>query len=345
MFVISETTYRYIALNTAIVWMKETEFDALVDRYLKGQLSAMEKQKVDAWLDQLAKNETAALSQAEQTVAADRIYQQLIEKIAAAPNPQPKTIMVRLRPLLKVAACIAVFTLLLFAFKNPLKAFFNIGQFELVSNTKGHITKSILPDGTIVWLKGNSKLHFPIRFKDILRVVDLSGEALFEVAKDAKHPFIIHCGALTTRVLGTSFNIKQNKEQTAVAVLTGRVFLKAENTGAVVLLPFQQGLYQEHKKTLVKEAQPALKVAELTRGTEYDMLFYDARLAEVLKRIEKKFEVTIEVKDTVLNNQLVTADFTDQSLTNTLDMIDEALNLTYDQNGQTILLIKKQKQR
>jgi ferric-dicitrate binding protein FerR (iron transport regulator) len=75
------------------------------------------------------------------------------------------------------------------------------------------------------------------------------------------------------------------------------------------------------------------------------MLFYDARLAEVLKRIEKKFEVTIEVKDTVLNNQLVTADFTDQSLTNTLDMIDEALNLTYDQNGQTILLIKKQKQR
>jgi transmembrane sensor len=323
--------------------MKDTEFDRLTDRYLKGQLNAKDKQKVDAWLDQMAEDNSAELSPAEQAIAADRIFQQLTEKIAATPKDQPRTLMVKLRPFLKVAACIAVFSLLLFGFRNPLKAFFNIGQFELVSNTNGQITKSILADGTIVWLKGNSQLHFPVKFKDSLRVVDLSGEALFEVAKDAKHPFIIHCGTLTTRVLGTSFNIKQSKEKTEVAVLTGRVLLRSKNAGSVDLLPFQQGLYQEHQKTLVKEARPALKVAELTKGTEYDMLFNDVRLAEVLKRIDKKFEVNIAVKDAVLNNQLVTADFTDQSLKNTLDMIDEALNLTYDLNDSSISLRKKQK--
>ncbi len=207
--------------------MKDTEFDELIDRYLKGQLNATEKQKVDEWLDQLAENKPAELSQIEQANAADRIYRQIEEKLKVELVVQPKTLMLKLRPLLKVAACIAVFIVLFLGFRNPLKVLFNIDQIKLVSNTKGHITKSILADGTIVWLKGNSKLHFPVRFKDSLRVVDLSGEALFEVAKDARHPFIIHCGALTTRVLGTSFNIKQNKEQTEVAVLTGRVFLKA----------------------------------------------------------------------------------------------------------------------
>ncbi len=75
------------------------------------------------------------------------------------------------------------------------------------------------------------------------------------------------------------------------------------------------------------------------------MFFNDARLAEVLKRIHKKFEVNIEVKDADLNNQLVTADFTDQSLKNTLVMIDEALNLSYDLNGKSILLRKKQNEQ
>lgn len=324
--------------------MKDTAFDKLIDRYLKDRLTAEEKQKVEAWLDQLAINPAELqLSEAEKAEAQKKIYQQLCNKIAEDEKPVQQPFIIRLKPFLKVAACIAFFSVLIWGLHNQLKTLFNSEHYTVISNSKGHITKSILADGTLVWLKGNSKLYFPIRFLGNMRTVTLEGEALFEVAKDVKHPFIIHCGALTTKVLGTSFNIKQNQNETEVAVLTGRVFLSSKNPQSVTLLPFQKGLYQEHEKTLVKEAQPTLQVEALTAGTEYNMLFNDVRLTEVLKRIGQKFEVNIEVENQELNNMLVTADLTDQSLLNTLSMICEALNLNYQLDEQHDLISKKQK--
>jgi len=338
----SVPTYIYIAIDAAVFLMKGTGFDKLLDWYLKGRLKAEERQRVENWLDHLAGIEPFdGLSENEQADIGANIYKHLSERARVAKRPARLPPVVRLRPLLKMASCIALFGALVFGFRVRLKELFNIGQYTLIANVKGHITKRILTDGSIVWLKGDSKLHFPVRFKDSLREVGLEGEALFEVAKDAAHPFVIHCGTLTTRVLGTSFNIRQNHDQTEVDVLTGRVYLSSENTNTIALLPYQKGLYYRHKKTLVKEARPALQIADLTKGTEYDMLFNDVPLAEVVQRIEDKFEVNIKVEGRELNSELVTADFTDQSLNNTLNMVCEALGLGYGFKGQLILLKEK----
>ncbi|RYE32586.1 MAG: DUF4974 domain-containing protein [Sphingobacteriaceae bacterium] len=318
--------------------MEKTAFEQLVNRYLQGELSAEEKLQADNWLDHFAKNKTD-LPQANFVEAEQRIYTQLTDKIAQK-EAKKSGIIISIKPFLQIASCLFFAGLLVFIFRVKLKEVFNIQQITTVVNHKGHITKSILADGTIVWLKGNSKLDFPIRFKDSLRVVSLQGEALFEVAKDKAHPFIIRSGALVTRVLGTSFNIKQNLAQTEVAVLTGRVFLSAKNVAPVVLQPFQQAIFSPQKKTLVKEARPKLQVAALTRGTEYDMLFNDTQLNEVVKRIEKKFEVDITLQNPETGNSLVTADLTDQSLTNTLNMISGALNLDYKVEGKSVSLEK-----
>jgi transmembrane sensor len=323
--------------------MKDTEFDKIIDRYLKGQPEEGEKEKVEDWLDRLTAEKAfpGELTSEEQSVTGEKIYAGLLEKIEGTIQPASHSIIIKLRPLLKIASCITLFGLLMFSFRVKLKAFFNIGQYAAVTNSKGHITKSILSDGSIVWLKGNSRLSYPVSFTGDTRVVKLQGEALFEVAKDAAHPFIIHCGTLTTKVLGTSFNIKQNPGKTEVTVLTGKVFLSSKNTGAVTLHPYQKGLYYDQKKTLVKEVQAAIQVDDLTKGTEYAMLFNDTPLAEVLKRIDKKFEVEIDSEGQQLNSRLITADCTDQSLNNTMQMISEALNLNYEINGKQILLKKK----
>lgn len=317
--------------------MENNAFKQLVDRYLQGEISAEEKLQVDNWLDHFAEQE-ADLSHPNFAEAEQKIYAQLTDKIAQ--NEAASGIIISLKPFLKIASCLLLAGLLTFIFRVKLKEVFNIQQITTVVNKNGEITKSILPDGTIIWLKGNSKLNFPIRFKDSLRTVDLQGEALFEVAKDKAHPFIIRSGALVTRVLGTSFNIKQNHDQTEVSVLTGRVFLSAKNTTPVVLQPFQQAIFSPQKKTLVKEARPKLQVSALTKGTEYDMLFNDAQLNQVVKRIEKKFEVDITLQNPETGKSLVTADLTDQSLTSTLNMVGGALNLNYTIDGQTVSLEK-----
>ncbi|MDB5112203.1 MAG: FecR family protein [Mucilaginibacter sp.] len=323
--------------------MQEKEFDKLIDQYLKDKLSLEERAKVDMMLDHMA-DDTAFdnLSAAEREHSKKRILRQLINQIKPARKAPVLIAHIYLYPLLKIASCIALFGIFIWAFSARLKEFFNIQQYASITNSTGHITKSILSDGTIIWLKGNSKLNYPVKFKGALRKVDLEGEALFEVAKDAAHPFIIHCGNLTTRVLGTSFNIKYVNNKIEVNVLTGRVFLSSKNT-AITLHPYQKAVYSQLKNVIIKEVRPVFNVAALTKGTEYNMFFNDARVEEVLQRIEKKFGITITVENSKIYNTLITADFTDQSLKNTMSMMSEALNIDFEINGKSVLVKNKSK--
>lgn len=319
--------------------MQDKEFEKLIDLYLKDQLTMEEKFKVEEWLRHITDESAFGnLTEPEKDASQSKTYADLMSRIGPVDSPKRTSVIVSMRPWLKVASCIVLLGIVVFVFSNQLKDIFNIQRYTSVANSAGHITKSILSDGTIVWLKGNSKLSYPVKFQGNLRNVNLEGEALFEVAKDASHPFIIHCGVLTTRVLGTSFNIKRISNKIEVNVLTGRVFLSSANTTAVTLHPHQKGVFSEVKKTIIQETHPVVEVASLTRGTEYDMLFNDATIGEVLHRIEKKFEVKINYKALRPNNTRITADFTDQSLANTMNMMCEALNLEFviKQNAVTV---------
>ncbi|MDB5003281.1 MAG: FecR family protein [Mucilaginibacter sp.] len=317
----------------------QEKFDKLIDQYLKDQLSFEEKIKVEMMLDHLT-DSTAFdnLPKSERDNTKRETYKRLIEHIK--PVKKSPALIVRMYPFLKVASCIILFGVFIVVFRAKLKDVFNIEQYASIKNSSGYITKRILSDGTIIWLKGDSKLDYPVKFKGAIRSVSLEGEALFEVAKDAAHPFIIHCGTLTTRVLGTSFNIRHANNKIEVNVLTGRVFLSSKNT-TITLHPYQKAIYSPLKNVIIKVVKPVFDVTALTKGTEYDMLFNDVRVEDVLKRIEKKFGISIAVKDSSISNRLITADFTDQSLKNTIKMMSEALNIDYEINGDAIILKDK----
>lgn len=77
----------------------------------------------------------------------------------------------------------------------------------------------ILQDGTKVWLNSMSSLKYPVRFVESKRIVELTGEAYFEVAKDPAHPFIVKTNDYDINVLGTSFNISSYSNDNAVTTL------------------------------------------------------------------------------------------------------------------------------
>lgn len=80
---------------------------------------------------------------------------------------------------------------------------------NLYSTQPGSKSKLDLPDGTQVWLNGNSRLTVGDGpFGSNSREVYLSGEAFFDVAKNEKVPFHIHTGTIDITVLGTAFNVK-----------------------------------------------------------------------------------------------------------------------------------------
>ncbi len=86
---------------------------------------------------------------------------------------------------------------------------------KIVTETGGEYSFT-LSDGTKVWLNSQSEIEFPVSFNGTERVINLIGEAFFEVAPDSERPFIVHSYNQTVQVLGTSFNIKAYADENKV---------------------------------------------------------------------------------------------------------------------------------
>lgn len=100
----------------------------------------------------------------------------------------------------------------------------------------------VLSDGTRVWVNAGSSLTYPSFFAGDTRSIQLQGEAYFEVAKDAEHPFVVETGTLQTTVLGTSFNVRcYEQEPSHVTLVEGSVKV-AHQQESVTLEPGQDAM-------------------------------------------------------------------------------------------------------
>jgi ferric-dicitrate binding protein FerR (iron transport regulator) len=311
--------------------MKKSEFEQLVEKYQQGLLSGKEKELMDAWFDAVGRDEAHPL---RTDTERDRLKQRVMTGVRGNKTLTPVRVWrIAASILLVAAASFAVWQYTTRPGDQP------ILQELTASSEEGFVHKVLLDDGSLVWLKNNSSLTYPEKFTGRDRRVALRGEALFEVAKDASHPFIIQCGELTTTVLGTSFNIKANEKDIEVVVLTGKVSLTAQNDQqGIVVLPSEKAVYRKEMKQLAKiEAQPEESVASVS-GTEYNMNFNQTRMLEAIRRIEQKFNVAISLTDPSMNNCIITANLTDQSLKKTLDVITLTLRARYEVNGRIVTL-------
>ena len=98
-------------------------------------------------------------------------------------------------------------------------------QSEVITKS-GSRTRIQLPDGTMVWLNGSSKLVYDNNnFGEKIRQVTLSGEGYFDVVKNADKPFIIHTAKMDIKVLGTAFNVKAypGEKNTETSLVRGTI--------------------------------------------------------------------------------------------------------------------------
>lgn len=314
------------------------EFSQLIKKYQQGDISEEEKNLLDEWFASMEKEEVKATWTATDK---QRVMQQVLDHIKPAEReifPKHKLQRNPFSAVYRVAAAIAVFLIASYLiWQQPSVEPVGLRTLQSVSN--GSINKLILADGTLVWLKGNSTLTYPSDFSGDLRKVSLQGEALFEVAKDPKHPFIIQCGDLTTTVLGTSFNIKSITKNIEVVVLTGKVALtSATDKKGLIVLPNQKAVYNGEQRLFEKtESEVDEKVAAV-KDTQYPMDFEDTRMEEIIRRIEGKFNVKVRITDSNVANCMITADFTDQSLEGTVNMISQALGFSYELKGSEVVV-------
>lgn len=162
-----------------------------------------------------------------------------------------------------------------------------------ISTPRGKDYHLTLADGSQVWLNAESHLEFPDHFTGDKREVRLQGEAYFEVKKDAKHPFIVYSDYLTTRVLGTAFNIKvRSGRDAAVTLVSGRVQVKSQEA-AQVLTPGQQAS--------LTGSQLAVKTVDtypITQWKEGFFYFDNQSLFSIMQELARWYGVNVSFDDT-----------------------------------------------
>jgi transmembrane sensor len=165
-----------------------------------------------------------------------------------------------------------------------------------------------LPDGSTVTLNRNSRLDYAPAFGRVAREVYLTGEAFFDIVHAAGRPFLVHTGKVTTRVLGTSFNIKAypSDKTIEITVAHGKVQVTEEKINMGLLTDAQQ-LRLEADKDQYRFKK--VDVAAVIAWRPQEIRFDDITLAEVGTQIERRFGRTIRFVNPVLESCRVTASF------------------------------------
>lgn len=200
-----------------------------------------------------------------------------------------------------------------------------------------------LPDGTKVWLSPNSKLKYPNQFRESNRIVRLDGEAFFEVAHDARRPFIIQSGKVNTRVLGTSFNISAYPQQAEISVtlVTGKVAvaLQKENSIAAATITANQ-------RISVNKAEGRISKMDFPHAGDYlnrrlgIFEYKEAILAEVIKDIELQYQIRIQLSPELNRNMFYgNLDMT-KPLTQTLNKLCTVMETNWKEDGGQYVVTK-----
>jgi ferric-dicitrate binding protein FerR (iron transport regulator) len=205
---------------------------------------------------------------------------------------------------------------------------------------KETITDYVLKDGTKVRLNKNSSITFTETFGEKNRRVDLSGEAYFEVTKDAAKTFIVSAQGTETKVLGTQFNIQSDEEQKQVTVALAEGLVRFEAGSCHTLLyPTEEIIY--HVAT-GKYEYHTTDLQFNTAWKEGRYLYQNIPFGELLKKMEHIYGISIDMDYPEIETKKITASFlTEEPIEEILLALERELKFKYKVKGTDIVIEKK----
>ncbi len=216
----------------------------------------------------------------------------------------------------------------------------NAGRVELVRMDVpyGQTGYHMLADGTEVWLNAGSYLEYPVKFKGRNREVNLYGEGFFDVARDAKKPFIVHTGYMDTRVVGTEFNIScyESQRHESITVLTGQIEVTTRDEKVHSLVPNRHLTHWiESGETHIEEVDASSMICWRNNG----LVFEDSTYEEMLCALSRKYDFRVTIDSAYLTGSIYRMQFiNDEPLEYILDVIHSVVGLPYKlENGVLVV--------
>lgn len=217
------------------------------------------------------------------------------------------------------------------------------GQHQTLSTPYGGIYHISLPDGTGVWLNAGSTLTFPDRFDANERMVELSGEAYFDVSP--QHiPFKVRTNGQIVEVLGTEFNISAYPDQTEVmtTLVEGSIDVVNQISNAVYrVMPGQQAVSQG-----IQTAVRQVEVAGMIAWKEGRFSFDGKSFEEIIREMARWYNLDVEYEGNIPVDQFIGDAFRTDKLSTVLRFL-ESSNIRYrilrSQDSRHKLIIHNEK--
>ena len=325
--------------------MKEANNDidyTLIGKYLDGESSASESRKMENWINRSDANRSeynriknlwekaeTMTADSKAPVNTDRAWEKLQYRISGAVpdstarpdiRPQARSLTYYLT---RIAAMIVVAVGLYMTYKQLIR------EPEIIDLVAvNEIRETTLPDQSAITLNENSTLTYPERFSKEKRVVELKGEAFFEVKRNVKKPFVIQVPDALIEVLGTSFNVRalEAEPEVTVTVQDGKVMLTdKENIAYVELEAHEKGIL--NRETGHIEKYISTDESEMFWKTR-TLIFRDTQLSRVFETLEKVYKVKIIIQNEAIKECLLSAKFQDQDIDEILANIAINFDLT-----------------
>lgn len=186
-----------------------------------------------------------------------------------------------------------------------------------------------LPDGTVVRLNSQSELTYsPRGLGQTERRIGFRGEALFEVAKDEEHPFIIDADRMKVAVLGTKFNLKSRPDdsQNSLFLLEGLVDLESEITGEhVIVNPGEEAIMDKESMTFTVTGKK--DISPILGWLNKELIVKNITASELFALLEKTYGISIEGGIFVEGEDLFTGTLPSDNLPACIEIIEYAYGL------------------
>jgi ferric-dicitrate binding protein FerR (iron transport regulator) len=326
--------------------------DDLIVNYLIRQLSSNEREELHLWLSQSEENrcyfaETLDIwktseAQGKDVFNSQAAYQRIKARISFQHQPSKEKSHRHLHlPYYWAAAVVMAFVLGGFSF-------FVINNNLIQNNTKqysiyvpyGAKTRVVLPDNSVVWLNAGTTLRYGQNFGQASRQLTLEGEGYFEIAHNVAMPFTVNANQASVKVLGTKFDIKAYPEDKRldVTLLRGSIQLTTiyQPNSSLKLIPGQLAIVDKANRDVKVKRVDAREAAAWTKGK---IVFDEELFSQIVRRLERDYNVTIEVKDPKLNNLRFYGDFRDaQSIQEILNIMTSNNDFHYTMKGNHIIV-------
>ena len=207
---------------------------------------------------------------------------------------------------------------------------FPMDTYTTVSTQNGESSKVFLPDGTEVWINSGTNLSYNTNFAKDKREVKLTGQAYFQVARNEQMPLTVTCNELEVKVLGTSFDISAYPEDKNIVVVleSGSIQLqKAHNHSLIQKLePGEKAEFDTENRQLIVSK---VDYYHYTAWKDGLLIFKDEPMRKVLEKLERWYDIEIEVKNEKVNQLIFNATIINESVEEIFDLMKFSCAINY----------------